>query len=159
MITKCGILRHMDMKVTYDGEPIAPDPPYGAAVVVTRRTADGPRYLILHRAHQGPGHEGDWAWTPPSGCRKPAEDVTAAAVRELFEETGIQATPTPLHLDGDWAVYLLELLEDYPEPEVVLNDEHDRHAWVDFTEAIARCAPETVRDNLRLAQASLASRA
>jgi 8-oxo-dGTP pyrophosphatase MutT (NUDIX family) len=143
----------MDMQTTYDGEPIAQDPPHGAATVVTCQTPEGTRYLILHRAHQGPEFEGDWAWTPPSGCRKPGEDVTAGAVRELLEETGLRATPRAVLIeDTAWAVFHLEVAH---ETEITLDGEHDRYAWVDYAEALRRCGPETVRDNLRLIQARL----
>src|SRR5918996_1392674 len=60
--------------------------PYGCAVVVWREGSNGREYLILHRVtDHGPEHEGDWAWTPPSGVRHPAEDVDDTAERELRE--------------------------------------------------------------------------
>ena len=65
---------------TYDGEPIAEDAPFGATVVVYRRVGDGLELLVLHRAHDGPDHEGDWAWTPPAGAGKPAKTCTPARV-------------------------------------------------------------------------------
>jgi 8-oxo-dGTP pyrophosphatase MutT (NUDIX family) len=135
---------------TYDGEPISPDPPYGAMIVVTTLAPEGLRFLILHRAHQGPDHEGDWAWTPPSGCRKPGEPVEACAARELLEETGLQATPRPLLTeDVDWTVFLLDVP---PGTEIIADGiEHDRFEWVDFTETRRRCLPEVVRANLLLA--------
>jgi 8-oxo-dGTP pyrophosphatase MutT (NUDIX family) len=136
------------MKTTYDGEPIAQDPPHGASIVVTCRTAEGIRYLVLHRAHNGPEFEGDWAWTPPSGCRKPGEGVTDGAVRELLEETGLRAVPRPvLVTDTAWAVFELEV---DPSTRITLDGEHDRYAWVSYEEALLRCGPDTVRDNLRL---------
>ena len=63
-------------RFTWDGVPIAPDEPHGAAILA-RRPADGGlhEYLVLHRAHRGPDYEGDWAWTPPSGSRQPGEPV------------------------------------------------------------------------------------
>ena len=95
---------------TWDGEPVSRDRPHGATVVVASRAPDGWRYLLLHRAHHGgPAREGDWAWTPPTGSRKPGEDVTACAVRELQEEVGFRASPRPVLVDDvDWAVYSLE---------------------------------------------------
>lgn len=79
---------------TWDGLPIAPDEAYGSAILV-RGSGTGD-YLILHRARHGPGYEGDWAWTPPSGSRQPGEPVLAAAPRELAEETGLQAAARDL---------------------------------------------------------------
>ena len=47
---------------TWDGLPVAADPPYGASVLVWRRDAGGERqWLLLHRAHGGPDYAGDWA--------------------------------------------------------------------------------------------------
>ncbi|MCW2912717.1 MAG: hypothetical protein JWN52_785 [Actinomycetia bacterium] len=138
------------MKTTYDGEPISPDPPYGAMIVVTTLAPEGRRFLILHRAHDGPDYEGDWAWTPPSGCRKPGEPVEDCAARELLEETGLQAIPQPVVTeDVDWTVFLL----DVPPSTQIIGDgiEHDRFEWVDFTETHERCRPDVVQANLLLA--------
>ena len=49
-------------------------------IVVASRAPDGWRYVLLHRAHHGPEWDGDWAWTPPSGSRKPGEDVGTVVV-------------------------------------------------------------------------------
>ena len=45
---------------TWDGEAVAPDPPYGACIVVRR----GDAYLILRR--RGAMARGVWEWTPLS---------------------------------------------------------------------------------------------
>lgn len=125
---------------TWDGEPISRDRPHGAMIVVASRAPEGWRYLLLHRAHHGLAFDGDWAWTAPSGARKPGEDVTAGAIRELHEETGLRASPRPVvTADVDWALFALEV----PWPTVVAVDgtEHDRLEWVTFTEACRRCRP------------------
>ena len=98
-------------RFTWDGLPVAQDQPHGAAVVVRRAgaVAGGYEYLILHRAHHGRDHDGDWAWTPPSGSRQPGEPVLAAALRELAEETGVTAAPADLRaidLSGGWVLDL-----------------------------------------------------
>jgi 8-oxo-dGTP pyrophosphatase MutT (NUDIX family) len=88
---------------TWDGLPASPEPPYAACVVVWRWAPPGaPEFLVLHRlAPGGPGFEGDWAWTPPSGARLPGEPPDEAAKRELLEETGLRL---PLdRLRGAWA--------------------------------------------------------
>lgn len=126
---------------TWDGEPVARDRPHGATIVVASRAAEGWRYLFLHRTHHGgPAREGDWAWTPPTGSRKPGEDITACAIRELHEEIGMHASPHPVAVDGvDWAVFVLEV----PWQTAVRVDglEHDRFEWLDFVEAQRRCLP------------------
>lgn len=96
--------------------------------------------MLLHRGHHGPEWEDDWAWTPPAGSRKPGEDLTACAVRELHEETGLHGSPRPVVTSAaDWAVFALEV----PWGTAVAADgtEHDRFEWVSHAEASRRCRP------------------
>ena len=53
-----------------------------AGAVVVRRT-NGGEVLVVHR----PKYD-DWAW--PKGKQDPGEHVTATAVREVLEETGVE---------------------------------------------------------------------
>ncbi|MGH3482757.1 MAG: GNAT family N-acetyltransferase [Nocardioidaceae bacterium] len=124
---------------TWDGEPIAPDDPAGSSVVVRRSGEDGWEFLLLHRAHHGPDDEGDFAWTPPAGCRRPGEPVYAAAVRELAEESGITDLPWAVDVAGLWATWALTVTADTP---VRLDAEHDRFEWVDARTATRRIRPE-----------------
>jgi 8-oxo-dGTP pyrophosphatase MutT (NUDIX family) len=138
---------------TWDGEPVSRERPYGAVTVVASRVPDGWRYLLLHRAHKGAAWVGDWAWTPPSGARKPGEAVAACAARELEEETGLRGSPQPvLTHDTDWAVFALEV----PWGTVVAADgtEHDRLEWVTYAEARRRCQPAMVADSFAAACAA-----
>ncbi len=128
---------------TADGEPIATTPPYGAAVVVHRRTGERWEYLTLHRAHHGPDFDGEWAWGPPSGARFPGEDADRCAARELFEETGLRLAPQPVETDSrDWLVYCTEA---DPNAQMRLSPEHDRFAWLPLGRAVAVVTPERVR--------------
>jgi ADP-ribose pyrophosphatase YjhB (NUDIX family) len=125
---------------TWDGEPISRERPHGATIVVASRSPLGWRYLLLHRAHHGPDYDGDWAWTPPSGSRKPGEGVTACAIRELREETGLQERPRVVAADDvDWAVFALEI--PWGTPVTVDGTEHDRLEWVTYADARLRCRP------------------
>ncbi len=139
---------------TWDGLPVAPDQPHGAAIHV-RRSGTG-EYLILHRAQHGPGYEGDWAWTPPSGSRLPAEPVLAAALRELAEESGLVAAASDvraLDLSGAWAHFGLDVPASL-QPR--LDAEHDRFEWLAAETAIARCQPAVVGAGIRRAESVLA---
>lgn len=129
-------------RVTHDGVAVADEPPFGASVVVYRRGDAGLEVLLLHRAHNGPAYEGDWAWTPPAGARQPGEDPDEAAARELREETGLEL-PIRQVCDGlgDWRVYAAEAP---PAASVVLDAEHDRFEWVPASDAPGRCAPAQV---------------
>jgi len=129
---------------TADGEPVSREPPYGVAVVVTR--PDG-AVLLLHRTGRG---EREWAWGPPAGARLPGEAVEECARRELREETGLALDPNPVGAGGDWCVFVAEAPA---EAEVRLSDEHDAHAWLPLEEAVARCRPPLVAEQLRAAVA------
>jgi 8-oxo-dGTP pyrophosphatase MutT (NUDIX family) len=140
---------------TCDGRPVATEPPHGASVIVHRRGERGLELLILRRAHIGPapGDEpsdpGDWTWTPPAGARLPSEPVGLCAQRELLEETGL-VLPLRLTEAGSphWRVFTAQAR---PDSRVVLDDEHDAYAWVDLPEALRRCRPQLVADQIRVA--------
>lgn len=134
-------------QTTHDGQPIAPDPPFGASIIVYRRTGDQVEFLILHRAHHGIAYEGDWAWTPPAGARWPGEPPHQAAQRELKEETGLETPIQPTnHGTADWLVYQAEIPPTVP---ITLDAEHDRYAWLNLDQACARCAPQQVANQIR----------
>jgi 8-oxo-dGTP pyrophosphatase MutT (NUDIX family) len=110
----------------------------------------GVDWLILHRAHDGPAYEGDWAWTPPSGARLPNEPIDECARRELLEETGLtlplQALQATNQGMDSWAIYSAEATQD---SVIVLDAEHDRFEWVTLEAALARCLPEPVGQGIR----------
>jgi 8-oxo-dGTP pyrophosphatase MutT (NUDIX family)/RimJ/RimL family protein N-acetyltransferase len=135
-----------EIQRTWDGNAIAEEDPRGCAVLVRRQTQErGIETLLLHRAHNGPEYEGDWAWTSPAGARMPGEPVYTAAVRELAEEAGLTGVElVPDDLSTPWARFLVEVP---PETEIDLVDpEHDRYEWVSVEEAQRRAAPRSVSD-------------
>jgi 8-oxo-dGTP pyrophosphatase MutT (NUDIX family) len=137
------------MNTTYDRQAIAPEAPFGATVIVYRVIGDDVQVLTLHRAHNGPDYEADWAWTPPAGARWPNESSDHCAQRELLEETGLNLVPRRLDANnGDWALYLAEAT---PDATVTLDREHDRSDWVSVDVACSRCAPEKVAAQMRSA--------
>lgn len=139
---------------TWDGLPISPVPPFGAAIIVYRDTLSGTtEFLVLHR-RAVLGDDGDWAWGPPSGCRWPGEEITVTARRELFEETGLEGEPVPVAgPNPNWPAFAIQV---EPKTALVLSDEHDRLAWLPAEEALARVSPDAVRDQLRAVIAALA---
>jgi 8-oxo-dGTP pyrophosphatase MutT (NUDIX family) len=130
--------------------------PYGCSVIVWRAGESGREYLILHRrTARGPTHEGDWAWTPPSGARDPGEDADATAERELHEETGLELPLTRSDIgDEGWRVYTAEAPQD---AQIILNEEHDRFRWVSAEEAERLCLPAPVGRSIRAVDARLRS--
>ena len=121
-------------------------------MVVWRRRDHELEVLILHRARHGPTGDGepdDWAWTPPSGQRRPGEYVGFTAQRALREETGLELKLTLSEAGSpDWRVFTAQA----PAGCVVrLDAGHDRHAWVPLDQALLRCLPRRVADQLRVA--------
>jgi 8-oxo-dGTP pyrophosphatase MutT (NUDIX family) len=102
----------------------------------------GGEFLVARRSAEGGGY-----WHTIAGGVEPGEESHAAALRELREETGLEATALePL---GDFA-YVRESWEQEPglrvhvhaflvdvepgwEPE--LNHEHDEYRWLPREEA------------------------
>jgi 8-oxo-dGTP pyrophosphatase MutT (NUDIX family) len=141
---------------TWDGLPVAPEPPYACAVVVWRDVPSGREFLLLHRlAPGGADYEGEWAWTPPSGARQPGEEPDAAAARELAEEIGLRLPLTPLTGASATEDVALYVAEAPPRAEVVLDDEHDRFLWLPLDEALPKCLPRVVASGLANAAAWL----
>ena len=141
---------------TWDGLPVAGEPPFAAAVIVWREGDAGREFLVLHRlAPGGPEYEGPWAWTPPSGARLPREEPDEAARRELHEETGLTLEPVRVRgasVSEEVAVYVAQAS---PAAAVLLDAEHDRFAWLSLEAARERCLPPVVAEGLAQAAAWL----
>jgi RimJ/RimL family protein N-acetyltransferase/8-oxo-dGTP pyrophosphatase MutT (NUDIX family) len=141
-------------EMTWDGLEVAAEDPRGSTVVVRRPAGDTFfEYLLLHRAHEGPDHDGDWAWTAPAGARQPGEVVYPAALRELAEEAGIIGVELlPVDLGrrqpwdgaGTWAVFVADVPAGTPVD--LVDPEHDRYEWVPADEAAARVLPSWVAE-------------
>jgi len=103
----------------------------------------GDEFLVAHRSPDSGGY-----WHPIAGSVEQGEEFRAAALRELREETGLDARE--LQLLGEFA-YVRESWEDEPglrvhveaflvdvepgwEPE--LNEEHDEYLWLPREEAV-----------------------
>ncbi len=143
-------------ETTWDGLPVAREPPRACCVVVWREGERGREFLVLHRlAPGGAGYEGNWAWTPPSGARLPGETPEAAASRELREETGLLLRLTALPEAAPSGDVALFVAQTPPDADVVLDDEHDEFMWLPLEEAGARCLPVEVADGLMNASAWL----
>jgi len=129
---------------TWDGLPIAPDPPHGAAIAVWRRSTVGVEWLLLHANpanRDGTDPPGHWDWGCPSGSRFPGEALETCARRELEEETGLRLLIRPSVEDPTWPVYVAEAPDG---ASVRLSEEHDAYRWVPLEEALALIRPEYV---------------
>jgi 8-oxo-(d)GTP phosphatase len=115
-----------------------PDVVAAGAVVV--RKANGGEVLLVHR----PKYD-DWAW--PKGKQDPGEHVTATAVREVLEETGVEirlGLPLPRQLyavSGGRAKHVHywtgRVMGDADVSGYAANSEIDQVAWVSFDKARA----------------------
>ena len=104
----------------------------------------GERFLIVHRAPEGGGY-----WHLIAGGIEPGEEPGEAAVRELAEETGLEASVVALAETSyvptveDRAVHdyaneirvALFLAEAPRGWEPVLDHEHDDYRWCSAAEA------------------------
>ena len=134
-------------------------------VVVVRRQGE---LLAMRRAPERLGY-----WSLVSGGLEPGEKSWTAAVRELREETGLQAQVRKLPISLSYS-----LLDDPPairaryapgveritvhafvtdapaDWEPTLDAEHDLYRWCDLDEAIGLMVYETARDALRAGAAA-----
>jgi dATP pyrophosphohydrolase len=94
----------------------------------------GGEFLVLHRSP-----ENDAYWHGVAGGVEEGESFAAAAARELREETGLAAEPTPLQHRFRYEQVVVEcFLVEAPagwEPE--LDWEHDDYRWCSADEAEA----------------------
>jgi dATP pyrophosphohydrolase len=117
--------------------------------------------LLLERA-DFPAH-----WQSVTGSREPDEPLPLTAVRELAEETGIDAGRyggvVDWNLSNEYEIYpqwrhryppgtthntehVFALAVPAPLPVTLAPREHLRHAWLPWREAAARCFSWSNRD-------------
>jgi 8-oxo-(d)GTP phosphatase len=122
-----------------------------AGAVVWRPGLGGPEVALIHRPRYG-----DWSF--PKGKLDPGEGYVAAAVREVFEETGFpvllgRRLPTQLYevsMGGPaklkrvkyWAAQAAADIEFQP------NEEVDRLEWLSIPQALRRLTRATDADLL-----------
>ena len=140
-------------RTTWDGEPIASSPPYGATIVLYRQAEHNTEILVLHRAIKGKDFDGDWAWTPPSGSRYPGELIMDCARRELLEETGLSIDLVPIEQENtEWKLFAGKVSA---ETSIALSEEHDSYQWVTVDRAMEICKPRVVASGIAAAASAL----
>ncbi len=104
--------------------------------MIWRDDADGRRFAVVHRPHR---HD----WSLAKGKVEPGEDVLAAALREVSEETGFTvmvgaelATVNYVDHRGRSKVVHYWSMQ-WESGEFVVNSEVDELRWLDSTEAVA----------------------
>ncbi len=140
----------------FGATPVAvPEPARTVSAVLWREAPAGPEVLLLRRAADRGGF-----WQIVTGRIAPGESASAAAAREVREETGAQVAPTPLHYVHRFAVgealppVVVEetaFAARWPGGEVQLSAEHEEAAWLPAGEALARLPFEGLRVAVRRA--------
>jgi 8-oxo-dGTP diphosphatase len=113
-----------------------------AKVLAKAVIANEKNEVLLLKRHEGSKHRpGQWDFA--GGKTDDYEDFTAAAIREIFEETGIKFGHENLHLI--WTASTVEDSETVcrlyyfgctENSEVELSSEHEGFVWLKLDEAI-----------------------
>jgi ADP-ribose pyrophosphatase YjhB (NUDIX family) len=126
-----------------------PAAPRVGVLAIARR---GDRLLLVRR--RNPPDAGKWGF--PGGALELGETVAAAAVRELREETGVEADPSGVldvvdFIEGDaegrvrFHYALIAVLLDWRGGEGVAADEIDELRWLTLAEVDALLASASER--------------
>jgi 8-oxo-dGTP pyrophosphatase MutT (NUDIX family) len=134
-------------------------------IVVVRRDGE---LLVMRRAPERLGY-----WSLVSGGLEPEETSWHAAVRELREETGLEAQVRKLPISLSYSllddppairaryapgierVTVHAFVADAPEEwEPTLDAEHDLYRWCDLDSALELMKYDTARDALRAGAAA-----
>jgi dATP pyrophosphohydrolase len=114
------------------------------AVAVVRSGSAGPEVLLLQRSEQA-GFGGCWGLV--TGSLEAGEDALQAAVRELAEETGLEAERIyggniclEFYAHGRGRIEIAPVLVAYVSAgaKVVLDHESTAYGWYSYPEALAR---------------------
>ncbi|MCZ4499891.1 MAG: mismatch repair protein MutT [Marmoricola sp.] len=116
----------------------APGPEIVAAGAVVVRPGSGGEVLLVHRQKYD-----DWSW--PKGKQDPGEHVSATAVREVLEETGVairlgRPLPSQRYLVTSGRPKVVHYwtgraIGDDDVSRYAVNDEIDRVGWFSLTDA------------------------
>jgi len=92
----------------------------------------GEEFLVVHRSPENDGY-----WHQIAGGVEDGETFAEAAVRELREETGLEALVEPLDRPFGYETVHVEsfIVHAQPDWEPTLDWEHDEYRWLPREEA------------------------
>jgi bis(5'-nucleosidyl)-tetraphosphatase len=133
-----------------------------AGIVLFRQMDKHREYLILH--YQG-GH-----FDLPKGHLEEGESPREAAIRELFEETGIKnitwiegynekITYTYMKFGKLSTKEVTFFLARTTQKKVTISDEHQNHVWLPYEQAVEKMTFENAKNLVRKAESYLLKRA
>ncbi|HWU50260.1 MAG TPA: NUDIX hydrolase [Asticcacaulis sp.] len=127
--------------------------PSPAVGVVCRR---GDEVLLIRRGR--PPRQGEWSI--PGGKVNWGEGLHAAALRELYEETGVRAHIGDLLavyeiVEPDFHYVLIDYAADWIEGEPCAGDDADEARFMPFDQALTLVKQADLRDVLLRAQNSI----
>jgi predicted NUDIX family NTP pyrophosphohydrolase len=140
-------------------------PKQSAGILLHRKTATGPEFLLVHPGGPFFKNKDAGAWSIPKGEFTDDEDALAAAKREFEEETGVTLSGDfialkPIKQKSGKTVYAWAVEGDIDADNITSNTfeiewppksgkmasfpEVDRAAWFGFDEAVVKINPAQV---------------
>lgn len=127
-----------------------PDPRVKAGVAAW--ITDGENLLMIHRFNPNPEHpaagDGHNTWSVPGGWIEHGDDEAATAVKETWEEVGVEVAPVGvigatvgLNDDGSLTIVCIFVECELTHPQTPINKEPDKCdavEWVPFSEVRSR---------------------
>lgn len=107
--------------------------------------------LLLRRSAKTPRPGG---WDFPGGGLDKGEEPVSGIVREIREETGLEASdikPVQItsHMEGENYVVLIWYRGGASSSDVELSDEHDACSWLTIKKALLMDIPERMKTVIR----------
>jgi len=139
-------IRTADLLATVSGRPSSPvlppfpDARHSAVLVVVHDGPDGPEALFTKRSMALRNHRGEISF--PGGRLEPGESPVDAALRESWEEVGLDPAAVVVHGELDHLApvvsrsHIVPIVASVAERPVLraAEDEVDRILWVSLTE-------------------------
>lgn len=134
-----------------------------AGIIIYRKTPEGPRFLLLYH---GRNH-----WSFAKGHLEEGERSFKAALREVYEETGLRSKDLAfrdffkihdkffLWKDGEKVFKIVTLyLAETNNPKIVISHEHQGYGWFLYKEALKVAKYESIRKILRRANDTISGK-